>query len=68
MTEWLGLPPLAATHGAEIDSLIGWTHIFMAILFIGWIAFFIYVLFRFRRSRNPVASYPGVKSHVSSYL
>jgi cytochrome c oxidase subunit II len=68
MTEWLGLPPLAATHGAQIDSLIGWTHIFMFVLFIGWGAFFAYVLFRFRRSRNPVASYPGVKSHVSSYL
>ena len=68
MTEWLGLPPLASTHGAEIDSLIGWMHIFMFILFIGWGAFFSYVLFRFRRSRNPVASYPGVKSHVSSYL
>jgi cytochrome c oxidase subunit 2 len=68
MTQWLGLPPLASTHGAEIDSLIGWTHIFMFILFIGWGAFFAYVLFRFRRSRHPVASYPGVKSHVSSYL
>jgi cytochrome c oxidase subunit 2 len=68
MTQWLGLPPLAATHGAEIDSLIGWTHIFMFLLFIGWGGFFVYVLFRFRRSRNPVASYPGVKSHVSSYL
>ena len=22
MTEWLGLPALAATHGAQIDSLI----------------------------------------------
>ena len=68
MTEWLGLPPLASTHGAEIDSLIGWIHIFMFILFIGWGAFFAYVLVRFRRSRHPVASYPGVKSHVSSYL
>jgi cytochrome c oxidase subunit 2 len=68
MTEWLGLPPLASTHGAEIDSLIGWLHIFMFVLFIGWGAFFAYVLVRFRRSRNPTASYPGVKSHVSSYL
>jgi cytochrome c oxidase subunit II len=68
MTEWLGLPPLAATHGAQIDSLIGWTHIFMFVLFIGWGGFFTYVLIRFRRSRNPVASYPGVTSHTSSYL
>jgi cytochrome c oxidase subunit II len=68
MTEWLGLPPLATTHGGQIDSLIGWMHVFMLILFIGWGAFFIYVLFRFRQSRNPVASYPGVRSHASSYL
>ena len=36
MTEWLGLPALAAAHGGQIDSLIGWTHIFMLILFVGW--------------------------------
>ena len=68
MTEWLGLPPLAAVHGGQIDSLIGWTHIFMLALFVGWGAFFIYCLVRFRRSRHPVANYPGVKSHASSYL
>ena len=68
MTEWLGLPPLATTHGGQVDSLIGWTHIFMLVLFVGWGAFFTYVLIRFRRSRHPVASYPGVKSHASSYL
>jgi cytochrome c oxidase subunit 2 len=68
MTEWLGLPPLAATHGGQIDNLIGWTHWFMLILFVGWGVFFAYVLIRFRRSRNPVANYSGVTSHASSYL
>ena len=68
MTEWLGLPPLATTHGGQVDSLIGWIHIFMFALFVGWGAFFTYVLIRFRRSRNPVANYPGVKTHASSYL
>jgi cytochrome c oxidase subunit II len=68
MTEWLGMPPLAATHGGQIDSLIGWTHIFMLVLFVGWGAFFTYVLIRFRKSRSPVANYTGVKSHASSYL
>ena len=67
MTEWLGLPPLAATHGGQIDSLIGWIHIFMFILFVGWGGFFIYTLFRFRRSRNPVANYTGVTSPASKY-
>ena len=68
MTEWLGLPPLATAHGSAIDSLIGWTHIFMFVLFIGWGAFFAYVLLRFRKSRNPQANYHGMKSHATSYI
>ena len=68
MTEWLGLPPLAASHGGQIDGLIGWIHVFMLVLFVGWGGFFTYCLFRFRRSRNPVADYAGVRSHRSSYL
>jgi cytochrome c oxidase subunit 2 len=67
MTHWLGLPPLATAHGSQIDSLIGWTHVFMLILFIGWGGFFIYCLLRFRRKRQPVANYTGVKSHASNY-
>jgi cytochrome c oxidase subunit II len=67
MTRWLGLPPLATAHGGQIDGLIGWTHVFMLILFIGWGGFFVYCLLRFRRSRHPVANYTGVKSHASNY-
>ena len=68
MTEWLGLPAIAASHGGQVDSLIGWTHVFMLLLFVGWGGFFAYVLFRFRQSRHPRATYSGVKSHTSSYL
>jgi cytochrome c oxidase subunit 2 len=68
MTEWLGLPALAAEHGGQIDSLIGWIHIFMLVLFIGWASFFTIALIRFRKSRNPVADYTGVKSHRSTYM
>jgi len=68
MTEWLGLPALAAAHGGQIDSMLGWTHVYMLILFVGWGGFFAYCLVRFRRSRQPVANYAGVKSHTSSYL
>jgi cytochrome c oxidase subunit 2 len=67
MTEWLGLPALAATHGGQIDNLLGWIHVFMLILFVGWGGFFVYALLRFRRSRNPVANHAGVRSHASSY-
>ena len=67
MTEWLGLPALAAANGGQIDGLIGWIHIFMFILFVGWGSFFLYCLFRFRKSRQPVANYTGVRSHASNY-
>ena len=68
MTEWLGLPALASANGGQIDALIGWTHVFMLVLFFGWGGFFAYTLVRFRRSRHPVANYSGAKTHTSSYL
>jgi cytochrome c oxidase subunit 2 len=68
MTEWLGLPVLAAANGEQIDNLIGWMHVFMFVLFIGWGSFFVYCLVRFRRSRQPVADYSGARTHASSYL
>jgi cytochrome c oxidase subunit 2 len=40
----------------------------MLILFVGWGAFILYVLVRFRQARNPVADYTGVTSHRSTYL
>jgi cytochrome c oxidase subunit 2 len=64
---WLGLPQLATTHGSQIDGLIGWIHVFMIVLFVGWGGFFTYCLVRFRKARNPVANYTGVKSHASNY-
>jgi cytochrome c oxidase subunit 2 len=67
MTDWLGLPVLASAHGGQIDSMIGWVHVFMLALFVGWGGFFISALVRFRRSRNPTASYTGVTSHASKY-
>jgi cytochrome c oxidase subunit II len=67
MTEWLGMPALAATHGGQIDNLVGWIHIFMLILFVGWGGFFLYAIVRFRKSRNPVADYKGVTSKKSTY-
>ncbi len=66
MNRWL--PPVASAHGPQIDSALDWVHWLMAILFVGWLIFFVVALWRFRRSRNPVASYTGVKSNASSWL
>lgn len=68
MTEWLGMPVNASTHGAAIDQLINYLHIFMFTLFVGWGGFFTYTLIRFRQGKNPKADYQGTKSHVNSYL
>jgi cytochrome c oxidase subunit 2 len=64
----LGLPLDASAHGAQTDRLILYVHILMAVLFVGWIVFFLYTIFRFRRSHHPRADYTGVTTHASSYL
>src|SRR5690349_251527 len=40
----------------------------MILLFVGWLAYFAYALFRFHKSRNPKADYLGVKNHASNYI
>ncbi len=68
MEKLLGLPVLASEHGAEVDKFIIYVHYLMIVLFVGWGAYFLYAIWRFRSSRNPKASYAGVTSNVSSYL
>jgi cytochrome c oxidase subunit II len=68
MEHYLGLPPDGSAHGPAIDHLIGLVHWLMLILFVGWGTFYIFSLIRFRKSKNPTASYTGVKSHFSTYL
>ena len=68
MIDWLGLPPAASAHAGEIDWTMGIVHVLMAVLFVGWGAFLAYTIWRFRRARNPVANYAGVKSKTSTYL
>ena len=62
------MPVDASAHGHEVDQLIILVHWLMAILFVGWGIYFIYVLFRFRAGKNPKASYEGAKSHFSTYI
>ncbi|MDD9879877.1 MAG: cytochrome c oxidase subunit II [Candidatus Marinimicrobia bacterium] len=65
----LGLPSVAAsTQGPAIDNIISIVHWLMLILFVGWGAYFIYALIKFKASSNPKADYHGVKSHFSSYI
>jgi cytochrome c oxidase subunit 2 len=65
MLNYLGLPVAASTHAGEIDEMIVLVHWLMAILFIGWGLFFLFVLVRFRKGANPKASYTGAKGKIS---
>lgn len=42
------LPLNISTQGAEIDHLINLLHLFIAVFFLGWLAYFALVLIRFR--------------------
>jgi cytochrome c oxidase subunit II len=72
-TEWFGekvllMPPLASENGQGVDDLIVYVHWLMIALFLGWIVYFFYAVWRFQSRRNPKADYVGVKSHASSYI
>ena len=67
MEKFLGFPLNASTHGAQLDNITGLVHWLMLVLFVGWGLFFLFTLVRFRKGRNPVASYEGAKSHFSTY-
>jgi len=66
LSRWM--PINVSAHGAELDALMVWLHWLMAVLFVGWSLYFLYVLFRFRAGANPKASYEGAESHFSSYI
>jgi cytochrome c oxidase subunit 2 len=70
--EWwanlLGMPPLASSNGQDVDNLIIYVHWLMLLLFIGWVIYFVYAVWRFQKKRNPNADYHGVRNHASNYI
>jgi cytochrome c oxidase subunit 2 len=73
MKDWfahnvLGLPELASSNGQAVDNLMVYVHWLMLALFVGWIIYFGYVLWRFSSARQQKASYEGSKSKVPSYV
>ena len=66
--KFLGLPPLATVHGKDVDNLILYVHLLMGALFIGWLSYFLYAIFRFNGRANPKANYTGVTNHMSTYI
>jgi cytochrome c oxidase subunit II len=68
MLDWLGMPVAASAHAGDVDQIMVLVHWLMLALFVGWGAFFVYVLFRFRRGRNPNASYTGAGGRMASVV
>jgi len=67
LSNYMGLPSVGSSHGLEIDYMNGWVHWLMLILFIGWGAFLIFTIIKFRSGANPKADYHGIRSHFSRY-
>ncbi len=65
MLDWLHLPVAASAHAGDIDRVLVLTHWLMVVLFAGWAAYLLYVLVRFRRRRQPTASYTGPRGRWS---
>jgi len=68
MLNFLGLPVAASQHAPDVDSLISVVHWLMLVLFVGWGAFFVFVLVKFRKGANPRADYHGAKGKISKML
>jgi len=68
MRKLLGLPVLASENGKGVDDLIIYIHLLMIVLFVGWLTYFVYALWRFNAKRQPKADHLGVRSHASNYL
>lgn len=72
MIEWIneitGMHEIASKHGHVGNHMLALVHWIMLILFVGWSAFLILILFKFRKSKSPKASYHGMTSHFSTHI
>jgi cytochrome c oxidase subunit 2 len=68
LERFLGLPDMASGGKGQVDELLLFVHLLMVALFVGWICYFVFVLFRFSKKRHPVADHAGVKSHLSTWI
>jgi cytochrome c oxidase subunit 2 len=68
MLNLLGLPAAASTHAGDIDHMLVLVHWLMLVLFVGWGAFFLFVLVRFRKGANPKADYTGAKGKFAKSI
>jgi len=64
--EFFGLIPDYSAYGYEVDQVNNLVHWLMLVLFVGWTIFFFWVLFRYRKGKNPSADYHGLQKNYST--
>jgi cytochrome c oxidase subunit II len=55
------LPAAASTDAPLLDAVLMSVHVHMLLIFIGWLAVFIYALVRFRKGAHPEPRHQGVR-------
>jgi cytochrome c oxidase subunit 2 len=63
MSSFLPIP--ASAHAGQIDLVVTLVHALMLVLFVGWGVYFVYVLFRFRSSRQAKANPAGTTGRLA---
>jgi cytochrome c oxidase subunit 2 len=59
------LPPAGSSHAGQIDFVLTLVHVLMLVLFVGWGGYFVWVLVRFRRGRQPRADRAGARGRFA---
>ena len=63
MTRYLPLP--ASAHAGDIDGMLSHVHVMILVLFAGWAAYFLFVLWRFRSGRQSVSAAQGARGRIA---
>jgi cytochrome c oxidase subunit II len=66
MSRFLPLP--ASAHAGAIDAMLDHVHLVMALLFVGWAAYFVYVLVRYRSGVSAKANSAGARGRVAMVI
>ena len=64
LSQSLGLPINAASHGLMIDYMIGWTHWVMLLLFVGWGIYLIITIIKFSININKYFVYITIIQYI----
>jgi cytochrome c oxidase subunit 2 len=55
------LPAAASSHAALLDAVLTSVHVHMLLIFLAWLAVFLYAIVRFRKGANPEPRRQGVR-------